>query len=176
MEDGTISLWAEDALAVLEHLTQGPQVLVGSSMGGWIALLTARARPQRVAALVGIAAAPDFTVRRWNNLTPAQRDAIEQNGHLKVPSAYGPDPYILTRALFEDGNNNLVLNVAYQHDFPVHLIQGTADPDVPPETVEAIADCLTGDDVEVTLVENGDHRLSRPQDLERLIEIVAALT
>ena len=175
MIDGCISSWTEDALAILDQLTQGPQILIGSSMGGWIALLAARARPQRVAGLIGIAAAPDFTARRWHSLCENDKETILREGHVQVPSAYDMEPYILTRKLFEDGANNRVLTRPYHHDFPIRLIHGTADPDVPADTATQIAGCLTGKDVEVIMVPGGDHRLSEPEDLKRLMEVISTL-
>lgn len=173
--DGTIGLWLKDALAVIDELTQGPQILVGSSMGGWIALLAAKARPARIKGLVGIAAAPDFTVRHWAELSADDQQTILREGRLEVYSEYGPDPYIFTRDLFEDGWQNRVNHGPIDLDIPVRLIQGTCDPDVPWQTAMSIADNLTGDDAEVILVPGGDHRLSEPNDLKRLVRTVDAL-
>lgn len=173
--DGTIGLWLQDALAVIDRLTEGPQILVGSSMGGWIALLAAKARHARVKGLVGIAAAPDFTVRHWAGLSAADQQTIMETGRLEVYSEYGPDPYIFTRALFEDGWKNRINHGPIHLDIPVRLIQGTADPDVPWQTAMSIADNLTGDDIEVILVPGGDHRLSEPNDLARLVRVVDAM-
>lgn len=170
--DGTIGLWLKDALAVIDALTQGPQILVGSSMGGWIALLAAKARRARVKALVGIAAAPDFTVRHWAELSTEDQQTILREGKLEVYSDYGPDPYVFTKALFDDGWKNRVNHGPIHLDIPVRLIQGMADPDVPWQTATAIAGNLTGDDTEVILVPNGDHRLSEPSDLKRLVRSV----
>jgi len=170
--DGTIGGWAADALAVIDQLTQGPQILVGSSMGGWIALLAAKARRARVRGLVGIAAAPDFTVRHWAELSPADQQTIIRDGKLEVHSDYGPDPYVFTRALFEDGWKNRVNHGPIHLDIPVRLIQGLEDTDVPWQTATAIAENLTGDDTEVILVPGGDHRLSEPIDLKRLVRVV----
>ncbi|WP_417456437.1 alpha/beta hydrolase [Kordiimonas sp.] len=173
--DGTIGLWLKDALAVIDRLTTGPQILVGSSMGGWIALLAAKARRARVKALVGIAAAPDFTLWHWDALSDEERNTILTEGRLLVPSDYGPDPYVFTRALFEDGWRNRVNHAPIHLHIPVRLIQGTADPDVPWQTAISIADNLTGEDVEVVLVPGGDHRLSRDVDLKRLVRVVGTL-
>ncbi|WP_374763011.1 alpha/beta fold hydrolase [Yunchengibacter salinarum] len=174
--DGTIGLWAKDAIAVIDRLTQGPQILVGSSMGGWIALLAALARPGRVKGMVGIAAAPDFTDRLWHDeLNEADRAAIRRDGYVDRPSDYGPDPYRLTRALFEDGWRNRVAAGPIPLDIPFRLIQGTADPDVPWPLVMDWSGKLKSDDVDVILVPGGDHRLSRPQDLDRLVRVVDAL-
>lgn len=173
--DGTIGLWLKDTLAVIDQLTTGPQILVGSSMGGWLALLAAKARPGRVKALVGIAAAPDFTVRHWQELSPEDQKTIIDTGRLEVPTDYGPDPYVFTRALFEDGWRNRVNHGPIHLDIPVRLIQGTCDPDVPWQTARSIADNLVSNDVEVILVPGGDHRLSEPNDLKRLVRTVDGL-
>jgi pimeloyl-ACP methyl ester carboxylesterase len=175
-KDGTIGLWAKDAVAVIDALTEGPQILVGSSMGGWISLLAARARPARVKALVGIAAAPDFTVRMWNSeFSDATRAEVIENGFMQRPCDYGGDPYIITRALVEDGWRNRVIAGPLHLDIPVRLIQGTEDPDVPWQTAQKIANAITGDDVEIILVPGGDHRLSRDIDLKRLCRVVGEL-
>lgn len=171
-EDGTIGAWADDALAVIDRLTSGPVVLVGSSMGGWIALLAAVARPDRVAGLIGIAAAPDFTeTLMWNAMTPAERDRLAREGVLLVPSEYG-ETYPITRRLIEDGRNHLLLGAPIPIDCPVRLLHGQRDPDVPWETSLQIAERITGGDVRINLVKDGDHRLSRPADLGLLTEVL----
>jgi pimeloyl-ACP methyl ester carboxylesterase len=173
--DGTIGLWAADAIAVVDELTEGPQILVGSSMGGWIMLLTALARAERVAALVGIAAAPDFTKRLWEDeLSTEQRAEIETQGRTVIPSAYDDD-YTFTKALIDDGNAHLVLDKPIPLDVPVRLLHGMGDDAVPWQTALKIQEQLTGDDVEVTFVKNGDHRLSESADLKRLRGVVSAL-
>lgn len=174
--DGTIGLWVKDALAVIDQLTQGPQILVGSSMGGWVSLLAAKARPGRVKGLVGIAAAPDFTTRHWKDLSTTEQETILREGRLEVYSEYGPDPYVFTRDLFEDGWQNRVNHAPIHLDIPVRLIQGTEDPDVPWQTAMSIAENLVGEDTEVILVPGGDHRLSRTVDLKRLVRVVDALS
>lgn len=172
-EDGTIGLWLQDALEVLDRLTEGPQILVGSSMGGWIALLAAKARPGRIHALVGIAAAPDFTVRMWRDeLTAEQRAEIDSRGKTEIPTEYGDDPYTITKDLIVDGWSNRVIHAPFHLDVPVRLLQGTEDADVPWSTALTIANRITGEDVEVILVPGGDHRLSRDIDLARLIRVV----
>ena len=163
--DGTISRWTADALHLLDHLTEGPLVLVGSSMGGWIALLLALARPDRVQALVGIAAAPDFTEDlMWDAMAPGERAALGRDGVLPVPSAYG-EPTPVTLALIEDGRRHLLLRAPLPLRCPVRLLHGMRDPDVPWETALRLAGRLDGDDVQAVLVKDGDHRLSRPSDL-----------
>ena len=175
-EDGTIGAWASDARAVIEARTTGPLLLVGSSMGGWIGLLLARAMPNRVAALVGIAAAPDFTeTLLWEGLTEAERATLQSRGYVERPSLYGEQPYRFTRALIEDGRAQSLLAAPIPVRCPVRLLQGQQDPDVPWPTALRIAEQLESTDVEVTLIKDGDHRLSRPQDLALLTRAVAAL-
>lgn len=171
-EDGTIGLWQQDAMAVLDQLTTGPQVLVGSSMGGWISLLTLKKRAERIAAFVGVAAAPDFTLRHWINLTPQQQQDVLTKGKVLIDSDYGPDPYTFSKALFDDGANNLVMTRPIETDIPIRLIQGTADPDVPWQTALDIADIVTSENTEAIIIPEGDHRLSREIDLSRLKRIV----
>jgi pimeloyl-ACP methyl ester carboxylesterase len=174
-EDGTIGIWAADALAAIDALTEGPLVLVGSSMGGWIALLTALARPARLAGLVGIAAAPDFTeTLMWAAMAPPERAALLRDGVLRVPSQYG-EPYAITRALIEDGRTHLLLTGPIEIDCPVRLLHGQRDPDVPWDTALRIAELVTGEDVRITVIKDGDHRLSRKQDLALLRDTLAAL-
>jgi pimeloyl-ACP methyl ester carboxylesterase len=171
-EDGDIGRWSADALALMDALTQGPLVLVGSSMGGWIALLAALARPGRVTGLVGIAAAPDFTERlMWNAMAPSERERLMRDGVLHIPSQYG-EPYPITRRLIEDGRTRLLLGAPIPLECPLRLLHGQRDPDVPWETSLRIAERLTGTDVQVTLVKDGDHRLSRPRDLALLERVV----
>ncbi|HTZ78960.1 MAG TPA: alpha/beta hydrolase [Stellaceae bacterium] len=168
-KDATIGRWLDDALAVLDELTEGPQVLVGSSLGGWIMLLAARARPQRAKALVGIAAAPDFTEDlMWAEFTPAQRQALERDGFLRMPSAYDPAGYLYTLALIEEGRRHLVMRAPIAIDCPVRLLHGMRDEDVPWRTSLAVAERLQSRDVRVTLVKDGDHRLSTKADLALL--------
>ena len=173
--EGTISLWAEDALAVLDELTEGPQILVGSSMGGWMMLLTARTRPERIAGLVGIAAAPDFTEDLLRQeLTAEQMAEVEENGFVVVPSEF-EDDYTFTKALFDDGKEHLVLREEIPLDCPVRLLHGLNDQSVPWQTALTIQEKLRSEDVEVTLIKNGDHRLSEDADLARLTRTVSAL-
>jgi len=173
--DGTIGRWAADALHVIDHLTTGRLVLVGSSMGGWIALLCALARTERVAGVIGIAAAPDFTGRlMWDSMMPAEREILRRDGVLHVPSQYG-DPTPITWRLIEDGPMHFVLNRPLELGCPIRLLHGQADPDVPWELALRIAECVTSSDVEVILVKSGDHRLSRPVDLSLLTRTIGAL-
>jgi pimeloyl-ACP methyl ester carboxylesterase len=175
--DGTIGRWAADAIAVIDSLTAGPQILVGSSMGGWIMLLAARARPERIHALVGIAAAPDFTEDSlWPRLNPAQREEIMREGRVVLPSEYDPAGYLYTRKLIEDGRQNLVLRSPLPIARPVRLLHGMRDASVPWRRSLAIAEHIDGDDVTVTLVKDGDHRLSRDEDLALLARTLDELT
>lgn len=171
-EAGSIGRWTADAEAVIGALAEGPQVLVGSSMGGWISLLLARRRPEMVAAFVGVAAAPDFTLRIEAALTAEARAVLEREGVWRRPSAYG-DPYPITRGLLEDGRRQLVLDRPFPLRVPVRLLQGQRDPDVPWETALRIAETVTGEDVQVVLVKDGDHRLSRAADLALLRRVVS---
>ncbi len=174
-EDGTIGSWTQDALFLIDKLTAGPIVLIGSSMGGWIALLVALARPDRVSALVGIAAAPDFTEElMWGNLPETARATLLEQGVLRIPSAYGGEQ-ILTRALIEDGRSHLLLGAPIAITCPVRLLQGQQDPDVPWQTALRLAEKLESNDVLATFVKDGDHRLSRPRDLAVLRRIVSPL-
>ncbi len=168
-EEGTIGRWAEDAVAALDALTEGPQILVGSSMGGWIMLLTALARPGRVAALVGIAAAPDFTEDlMWRRFPAEVRATIEREGVYHLPSDYSESPYPITKRLIDEGGQHLLLGAPIPIRCPVRLLQGQRDPDVPWQTALRLSEQLESEDVEVKLVKAGDHRLSQPQDLARL--------
>jgi pimeloyl-ACP methyl ester carboxylesterase len=176
--DGCIGDWAADARAALDALTTGRQVLVGSSMGGWIALLLARARPERVAGLVGIAAAPDFTEDgMWAEFSEQQRRALMEVGQVAQPSEYSDAPNIITRRLIEDGRAPLVLRAALPLPFPVRLLQGTADMDVPVSVALRLLEHAEGDDIRLTLVKGADHRFSTPECLpliEAAIEDITA--
>jgi pimeloyl-ACP methyl ester carboxylesterase len=167
-ENGTISAWKSDALAVIDSLTQGPLLLVGSSMGGWIGTHVAMARPERIAGFIGIAPAPDFTeAMMWEAMTFEERATLMEHGALQQPSEYGA-PYPITRALIEDGRTQLVLGGPIPITAPVRLLHGQADRDVPWEFSLRLAAQITGRDVQVVLVKDGEHRMSRPQDLDLL--------
>ena len=174
--EGTIGGWTDDAVAALDHLTKGPQILVGSSMGGWIMLLAALARPQRVAGLVGIAAAPDFTEDlMWAKAAPELRETLEREGVYLQPSDYGEEPTPITMKLIEEGRRHRLLNRPIALDCPVRLIHGMADPDVPWQVSVKLAQRLVSAQVEITLVKGGGHRLSEPADLARLEDTLARL-
>ena len=176
-EDGCIGDWADDAAEVLRRVATVPQILVGSSMGGWIALLLASRFPDRVAALVGIAAAPDFTEDGLpNRLTAEQRAEIEQTGQVALRSAYSDEPYVYTRRLIADGRNHLVLRSPLALHCPVHLLHGTADPDVPTSVAHRLFDHLTAPQARLTLIKDGDHRLSDRHSLTLLGEVIDGLT
>ncbi len=168
-EDGTIGGWLGDVLLMIDTMTEGPQVLVGSSMGGWIMLLAALARPERIAGIVGIAAAPDFTEELVHSeLTEAQREIMMRDGVVYVDTPYGDRPYAFTKALIEEGRNHLLLDRPIDLACPVRLVHGYDDEDVPWEMAMAILARLGGPDAAVTLIKDGDHRLSRPEDLAKI--------
>ena len=159
--EGAIGDWAEDAIAAFDALTEGKQVLVGSSMGGWMALLLARARPERVAGLIGIAAAPDFTEDgMWADFTEDQRAALMDQGHVDLPSDYSDEPYRITKRLIEDGRNHLVLRAPLPLPFPVRLLQGSDDTDVPVSVAMRLFEHADSPDLRLTLVKGADHRFS----------------
>ena len=170
--EGCIGDWAEDARAAITALTAGPQVLVGSSMGGWIACLVARACPGRVAGLVGIAAAPDFTEdSMWAGFSEAEKARMMEEGQVALPSDYG-DPYIITRRMIEDGRDQLVLRSPLRIDAPVRLLQGTADADVEMSVALRLLAHLEGPDIVLELVKGADHRFSSEACLSRIVAAV----
>jgi pimeloyl-ACP methyl ester carboxylesterase len=175
-EDGTIGDWTADALAVLDRVAKGPQIIVGSSMGGWIALNLALARPDRVAALVGIAAAPDFTEDlMWHEFPMEAQMLLETEGVIYEPSDYSDKPYPITMTLIQEGRRHLRLRSDIAFDKPVRLLHGMLDPDVPWKRSLLLAEKLQSQDVRVILVKDGDHRLSRDQDLALLTQTVEDL-
>ena len=178
-EDGTVSQWRDDALAAIDSQTDGPLVIVGSSMGGWMALLAALARPDRVRGLVLVAPAPDFTEKLMWPEFPAEAQAeIMEQGFTLRPSDYD-EPYTITRALIEDGRKWQVLDKPIAFDGPVRILQGMQDADVPWTHAARLVDALTASDLTITLIKDGDHRLSREQDIARLLatcdEVAATL-
>jgi len=180
--DGTIGRWLEESLAVIDAFCEGPQILIGSSMGGWLALLAARELAKRgpaakvsLAGLVLIAPAPDFTEDlMWAEFPPQVRAEIETKGVWHQPSEYG-EPYPITRKLIEDGRNHLILGAPIDLGCPVRILQGAQDPDVPWRHAFRIIERLPTDDVVLSLIQDGDHRLSRPQDIARLLAAVKEL-
>jgi len=181
--DGTIGRWLEESVAVYEQFCRGPQVAIGSSMGGWMALLLAREIARRasdqasLAGLVLIAPAPDFTEQlMWNGFSPEVREEIQTKGVWMRPSQYGDGaPYPITRALIEEGRNHLLLGSAIEVGCPVRILQGAQDPDVPWQHAFALAHRLPAEDVVLTMIQDGDHRLSRVQDIARIIAAVAEI-
>jgi pimeloyl-ACP methyl ester carboxylesterase len=179
--DGTVGRWLEESLAVFERFCVGPQVVVGSSMGGWLALLLARELRQRqgqdrLAGLVLIAPAVDFTeVLMWKNFSPAIKQELETKGVWVRPSEYEPGGYPITRQLIEEARAHLLLGGMIETGCPVRILQGAVDPDVPWAHAVELVSRLAQDDVVLTLVKDGDHRLSRPEDIERLIDVVREL-
>lgn len=172
-EDGTIGVWLDDAVAAIEAYAGPAPVLVGSSMGGWIALLAARRLAVAPAGLVLIAPAVDFTeALMWERFSDDVKAEIMERGRWMRPSAYAPGPYPITRALIEEGRDHLMLHAPVRAGAPVHILQGMNDPDVPWEHAMRLVERLAQDDVVVTLVKDGDHRLSRDEDIARLLEAV----
>lgn len=172
-DEGAIGVWLEDALAVIDQVTDGPLILVGSSMGAWIMIRVALARRARIAGLVGVAAAPDFTEDLiWGRLEPAARRTLMADGVWHRPSSYGDGPYPITRLLIEEARRHLVLRAPIDLDCPVRLLHGMADADVPWQTSLRLGERLTGADVRLTLVKDGDHRMSREPDIALLCRTV----
>jgi pimeloyl-ACP methyl ester carboxylesterase len=175
---GTIGGWLEDSLAVYTHFARGSQIVIGSSMGGWLALLLARALSERkiaapIIGMVLIAPAVDFTEElMWKQFSDATKSEIEQKGLWLRPSAYGEEPYPITRSLIEDGRKHLLLGGLIETRCPVHILQGVQDPDVPWRHAVELVSRFSRDDVVLTLIKDGDHRLSRPEDIDRLIAAV----
>lgn len=179
--DGTIGRWLEESLAIIRAASEGPQTLVGSSMGGWLSLLAARAlagagETERLAGMVLIAPAVDFTdALMWKELPDEARRALESEGVWMRPSQYSPEPYPITRALFEDGRKHLLFPGQIRSYGPVHILQGMDDPDVPWRHALRLVEHMAADPVALTLIKDGDHRLSREEDIARLIAAVDQL-
>lgn len=181
-EDGTIGRWLAESLAVIRAAAKGPQILIGSSMGAWLALLCARALAEagessRLHGMVLIAPAIDFTERLiFARLSPEAKAEIETKGVWLRPSPYSPDPYPITKALIEEGRRHLLFGAPIRTHCPVHILQGMADPDVPWTHATVLVEHLAGDPVVLSLIKEGDHRLSRDEDLARLERAIAALS
>ena len=176
-ENGSISRWLDDTLAVIDELSSGLQILIGSSMGGWLMLRAALMRPDRIIGLIGVASAADFTERLlWPRLSPAQREEIVRSGIIYTPSAYSDRAQALTLKLFEDGRNHLLLDDTIPLNCSVRLLHGMNDADIPWHTSVKIAERLSGADVRVILIKDGEHRLSRRTDLQLLTETLTELS
>lgn len=174
-EEGNIGLWTKDALKIIDNVTTGPLIVIGSSMGGWIGLIVALQRKERVRGYIGIAAAPDFTRYIDRKFTPEQKRALEEQGFFKAPSEYGED-LIMTRQFLEDGEKQCLLDRDLDLKIPVTLLQGKLDDDVYWKMTEKIAEKLPKTETRIVLVEDGDHRLSREQDLALLETEVIRMT
>lgn len=167
-EDGTIGAWRDDALAVLDEVTRGHVIIAGSSMGGWIGLLCALARPERVKGFVGIAAAPDFTEDLYAQLSEAQKIELKEKGHTALSGDYGGDPYYVTEKIYREAKAHLLLKEIHKVDFPIRLLQGKRDTSVRWETALKIEKAFPSPDFKIHFIEDGDHRLSREKDLRLL--------
>lgn len=167
--DGTIGKWKDDALAVIDQLTDGPVIIIGSSMGGWIGLLISLARKERVKAFIGIAAAPDFTQElMWNNYNDEIRETLKRDGIYFEPSSYSDEPYKVTYDLIQDGEKHILLDKTIELHCPVRLFHGLKDKDVPSAYSSCIAEKIQSEDVIISFNKSGDHSLSSPADLQRL--------
>lgn len=173
--EATVGRWAADTILALDRLTSGPQVLVGSSMGGWLMLLAALARPDRVAGLVGIAPAADFTEAMWAHLPAEAKATLLRDGVWQRPSQYSAEPYPFTLKLIEEGRTHLLLDKPIPLRCPVRILHGMLDPDVPWRHSLKLIDALESTDVILTLIKHGDHRLSAPDDIKRLTTTVETL-
>ena len=175
--DGCISEWKQDAIEVIKTLTVGPQILVGSSMGGWIALIIAKDKPDIVCGLVGIAAAPDFTEdSMWASFGEVQKKELIKNGFLNLPSEYDDEPYIITKKLIEDGRKQLIFKSPLKLNFPCRFLQGTADLDVDVSVALKIINHVEGPDIRLTLVKDVDHRFSSPSNLDLITKTIHSVT
>jgi pimeloyl-ACP methyl ester carboxylesterase len=171
-EDGTLAIWLEDALAAIDQLTHGPLIVIGSSMGGWIALHIALQRPDRVQALVGIAAAPDFTA--WG-FDESQKQTLQLTGRLEQPNPYGPEPFVTTRPFWESGQQLRLLGGVIGVDCPVRLLHGERDEEVPLDIALRTLRALRSSDVQLSVLKGGGHRLSEPHEIEAILRTVAGL-
>ncbi len=171
-EDGTLALWLEDALAAIDRLAVEPLILIGSSMGGWIALHLALLRPDRIRALVGIAAAPDFT--QWG-FSSQQRAILKRDGRIEEPNPYGPQPSIITRSFWESGQRLLLLDREIAIDCPVRLVHGDLDQEVPLDVAFRLMRALRSSNVQLNVLKDGGHRLSQPHEIDAILSVLEAL-
>ena len=175
-KDGTIGAWFEDALDIFDSLINGPVIIAGSSMGGWIALLLAKARADFVKGYIGIAAAPDFTERLYHEeFSDEHRAAIDGQGFVEIPNEYSDDPYYFSKALIEDGRNHMLLGEAHSHSYPITLFHGRLDTAVPESTPLTIKKQYSGAALEIVFIEDGDHRLSAPHELQMIDAEIARM-
>ena len=175
--DGTIGRWKEDCLAVIDHLTTGAVILVGSSLGGWLMMLVARERTPRIAGMIGIAAAPDFTDDLiWNQLTIEQQAEMKRDGRIALPNPYAPEDVIYTLKLIEDGRDHMVLPSPVKLDCPVRLLHGGKDREVPVETADKLAASIISPDLDVIIDADADHRFSEPDQIDLLLSCLDAIT
>ena len=176
MSDGTISIWTDDCLAILDEVTLGPQILIGSSLGGWLMLITARARISRIAGLIGIAAAPDFTEDLiWSSLSDSQRDEMKTTGQITLPNPYANEGVVYPYNLIKDGRNNLVMTAPLELDIPVYLFHGMQDREVPWHTAIALSNAMPSDNVIIHLDKNAGHRFSTPDQLAAICQAVRVM-
>ena len=175
-EEGCISDWVDDAREAIVRLTEGKQILVGSSMGGWVALRLAKLIPERIAGMIGIAAAPDFTQSMWEAMNEGTRAMLVREGMVSLPSEYSDEPYVITKRLIEDGRENFVLNQPLDLPFPVRLLQGTADTSVPSAVATRLLAHITCPDARLLLIKDADHRFSGPRELSILGKTLHGLT
>lgn len=176
MSDGTISIWTDDCLAILDEVTLGPQILIGSSLGGWLMLITARARISRIAGLIGIAAAPDFTEDLiWSSLSDSQRDEMKTTGQITLPNPYANESVVYPYNLIKDGRNNLVMTAPLELDIPVCLFHGMQDREVPWHTAIALSNAMPSDNVIIHLYKNAGHRFSTPDQLAAICQAVRVM-
>ncbi len=175
-QDCTIGDWKADALSILDQVTEDRQIVVGSSMGGWVMLLLARERPERLHGLVGVAPAPDFVVTMWDGFSDAVKETLRRDGYYARPSEYSDEPYIISLKLIEEGRDHLLLDKPIAVPCPVRLLHGMQDPDVPWRHSLTIAETLASEDVVIQFVKSGDHRLSEPADIARLLHCIDELS
>jgi len=175
-QDGTIGKWRNNAISILDHLTTGPQILIGSSMGAWIMMLTAIAKPKRIRALIGLASAPDFTTQLLlKTLSKVQLAKLKREGQIKIASEYSDEPYLITRNLFDESKRHCILGKKVKIHCPIRLLHGLKDKDVPPLFSLRLANNIVSKDITVTFIKNGDHRLSDKNSLKQILNTLRDL-